>query len=117
MRKNVSLKDIASQLGVSASLVSYVLNGHAEKKRVGDEMAKKIIATAKKLHYQPNQIAKSLKTNKTHTIGLIVADIHYRFTTGVTRAIEAAAKKSNYTVFIGNTHEDLQTLSELIQAL
>ncbi|MDP9042320.1 MAG: LacI family transcriptional regulator [Bacteroidota bacterium] len=117
MKKNVSLKDIAAELGVSPSLVSYVLNGHAKKKRVADDVAQRVIATAKKLHYHPNQIAKSLKTNKTHTIGLIVADIHYRFTTGVTRAIEAAAKKNNYTVFIGNTHEDLQTLSELIQAL
>jgi LacI family transcriptional regulator len=116
MRKNTSLKDIANQLGVSVSLVSYVVNGHAKKKRVGDEVAKKILSTAKKLHYQPNQIAKSLKTNKTHTIGLIVADINYGFTTGVTRAVEAAAKKSNYTVIIGNTHEDIQTMNELIQA-
>jgi LacI family transcriptional regulator len=116
MKKNVSLKDIANQLGVSVSLVSYVLNGHAKEKRVGVEVAKKITATAKKLHYQPNQIAKGLKTNKTHTIGLIVADINYGFTTGVTRAVEAAAKSNNYTVIIGNTHEDLQTMEELVQA-
>jgi LacI family transcriptional regulator len=116
MRKNTSLKDIANHLGVSVSLVSYVVNGHAKKKRVGDEVAKKILSTAKKLHYQPNQIAKSLKTNKTHTIGLIVADINYGFTTGVTRAVESAAKKNNYTVIIGNTHEDIQTMNELIQA-
>jgi LacI family transcriptional regulator len=116
MRKNTSLKDIANHLGVSVSLVSYVVNGHAKEKRVGDEVAKKILSTAKKLHYQPNQIAKSLKTNKTHTIGLIVADINYGFTTGVTRAVEAAAKKNNYTVIIGNTHEDIQSMNELIQA-
>jgi len=117
MKKNVSLKDIANHLGVSASLVSYVLNGHAEKKRVGDEVAKKIIATAEKLNYQPNHIAKSLKTKKSQTIGLIVGDIHYRYTTGITRAVESEAKKNHYTVIIGNSHEDLQTLSELIHVL
>jgi LacI family transcriptional regulator len=117
MKKNVSLKDIAGQLGVSVSLVSYVLNGHAKKKRVGDEMAKKILATAKRLNYQPNQIAKSLKTKKSQTIGLIVADIHYRYTTGITRAVESQAKKDGYTVIIGNSHEDLPTLSELIHVL
>ncbi len=119
MKKNVSLKDIALELGVSVSLVSYVLNGHSEKKRVGEAVSKKILATAKKLHYQPNQIAKSLKTRKTHTIGLIVADgdnVNYNFTTGITRAVEAAAKARNYTVFIGNNHEDLQILTELVQA-
>jgi len=117
MKKNVSLKDIAQQLGVSVSLVSYVLNGHAKKKRVAEKMAKKILATAKKLNYQPNQIAKSLKTKKSQTIGLIVADIHYRYTTGITRAVESQAKKNNYTVIIGNSHEDLPTLSELIHVL
>jgi LacI family transcriptional regulator len=117
MKKNVSLKDIATQLGVSPSLVSYVLNGHAKKKRVGDEMAKTILSTAKKLNYQPNQIAKSLKTKKSQTLGLIVGDIHYRYTTGITKAVESEAKKNNYTVIIGNSHEDLPTLRELIHAL
>ena len=114
MKKNVSLKDIASQLGVSVSLVSYVLNGHAKKMRVGDEVAQQILDTAKKLHYQPNQIAKSLKSKKSQTIGLIVAEINYRYTTGIVRAIEIEAKKNGYTVIIGNSHEDLAALHELI---
>jgi LacI family transcriptional regulator len=117
MKKNVSLKDIANQLGVSASLVSYVLNGHAQKMRVGEEMARQIIATAEKLHYQPNQIAKSLKSKKSQTIGLIVGEIHYGFTTGIVRAIELEAKKNGYTVVIGNSHEDLGSLRELIHVL
>ena len=117
MKNNVSLKDIATQLGVSVSLVSYVLNGHAKKMRVRDEVAREIIATAKKLHYQPNQIAKSLKTKKSQTIGLIVGEIHYRYTTGIARAIEAEAKKNKYTVIIGNSHEDLPTFRELMHVL
>lgn len=117
MKKNVSLKDIATQLGVSTSLVSYVLNGHAQKMRVGEEMAKQIIAMAEKLHYQPNLIAKSLKSKKSQTIGLIVGEIHYRFTTGIVRAIELEAKRSGYTVIIGNSHEDLASLRKLIHVL
>ncbi len=117
MKKNVSLKDIANQLGVSASLVSYVLNGHSQKMRVGEEMTRQIIATAEKLHYQPNQIAKSLKSKKSQTIGLIVGEIHYGFTTGIVRAIELEAKKNGYTVIIGNSHEDLGSLRELIHVL
>jgi len=115
MKKNVSLKDIANQVGVSVSLVSYVLNGHAKKMRVGDEMAQQIIETARKLHYQPNQIAKSLKSKKSQTIGLIVAEIKYGYTIGIVRSIEEEAKKNGYTVIIGNSHEDLALLHELIQ--
>src|ERR1700733_11256758 len=114
MKKNVSLKDIANQVGVSVSLVSYVLNGHEKKMRVGEEIARQIKATAERLHYQPNQIAKSLKSKKSQTIGLIVGEIHYRFTTGIVRAIELEAKKNGYTVVIGNSHEDLGSLRELI---
>ena len=117
MKKNVSLKDIANEVGVSASLVSYVLNGHAKEKRVGDEIAQKVIKTAQRLSYVPNQIAKSLKTKKSHTIGFIVGEIYYRFTIDITRSIESQAKKSGYTVIIGNSHEDLPTLRELIDVL
>jgi len=115
MKKNVSLKDIANQVGVSVSLVSYVLNGHAKKMRVGEEMTQQIIETARKLHYQPNQIAKSLKSKKSQTIGLIVAEIKYGYTAGIVRSIEEEAKKNGYTVIIGNCHEDLALLHELIQ--
>ena len=114
MKRNVSLKDIAKEVGVSASLVSYVLNGHAKEKRVSDEIAKKVIETAEKLNYVPNQIAKSLKTKKSHTIGFIVGEIYYRYTTDTTRVIESVAKANGYTVIIGNSHEDLTTLRELI---
>ena len=115
MKKNVSLKDIANQVGVSVSLVSYVLNGHAKKMRVGEEMTQQILDTASKLHYQPNQIAKSLKSKKSQTIGLIVAEIKYGYTAGIVRTIEEEAKKNGYTVIIGNCHEDLSLLHELIQ--
>jgi LacI family transcriptional regulator len=117
MKKNVSLKDIANQVGVSVSLVSYVLNGHEKKMRVGEEIARQIKATAERMNYQPNQIAKSLKSKKSQTIGLIVGEIHYRFTTGIVRAIELEAKKNGYTVVIGNSHEDLGSLRELIHVL
>jgi LacI family transcriptional regulator len=94
-----------------------VLNGHEKKMRVGEEVARQIKATAERLHYQPNQIAKSLKSKKSQTIGLIVGEIHYRFTTGIVRAIELEAKKNGYTVIIGNSHEDLGSLRELIHVL
>ena len=78
MEKRVLLKDIAQKVGVSTALVSYVLNNQKEN-RISKEIAQKIRDTATRLNYRPNQIAKSLKTNKTFTIGLIVADIANAF--------------------------------------
>jgi len=115
--KKVLLKDIAQHVGVSTALVSYVLNGQAEEKQVGKENAEKIRQAAIDLGYQPNQIAKSLKTQKTHTIGLVVADINYRFSSGITRAIEAEAKKRNYTVILGSSNENSEKFGELINVL
>lgn len=112
--KKVLLKDIAKHVGVSTALVSYVLNGQAAQKQVNKETADKILNAARKLDYRPNQIAKSLKLRKTHTVGLVVADINYRFTTGITSAIESEAKKNDYTVIYGSSDEDAGKFAALI---
>ena len=112
--KKVVLKDIALHLGVSTALVSYVLNNQAEEKQVNKATAEKIRKAAKKLNYLPNHIAKSLKISKTHTIGLVVADINYRYSTGITGAIESEARKNNYTVIYGSSNEDEGKFGELI---
>lgn len=115
MKRKVSIRDIATSANVSTATVSYVLNG--QENRVGPEVARKVKAIAEKLNYRPDYIARSLKTKKTNTIGLVVANITYRFTTGITRAIEAEAKKQNYTVLIGSSDESLPKFKELINVL
>jgi LacI family transcriptional regulator len=112
--KKVVLKDVAKHVGVSTALVSYVLNGQAVEKQVSKETADRIRNAAEELNYRPNQIAKSLKMRKTNTIGLVVADINYRFSTGITRAIESEAKKNNYTVIYGSSNENEEKFAELI---
>ena len=117
MRKSFSLKDIADRAGVSTTLVSYVMNNQAEKRRVNTTTAEKVRRIAGKLNYRPNQIARSLKINKTHTIGLVAASFDYRFTDGIISSIVKEAKKHNYTVLLGSAEESLTNLSELVNAL
>lgn len=112
--KKVNLKDIAEYVGVSTALVSYVLNGQAVEKQVSKSTAERIMKAAQKFNYQPNQIAKSLKIQKTHTIGLVVADINFRFSTGITKSIEEEAKKNNYTVIYGSSNENAEKFAKLI---
>jgi LacI family transcriptional regulator len=113
VKKRVSLKDIAKKVGVSTALVSYALNKEKES-RVGKEMAAKIRQAAKELNYQPNQIAKSLRSGKSYTIGLIVADISNPFFANIARTIEDEAKRNNYTVIFGSSDENAERAWDLI---
>ena len=115
--KKVSLKDIALEAGVSTALVSYVLNGKEKESRVGEEIAKKIKLIAKELNYQPNHLAKSLRSGKTHTIGLIIADISNPFFANIARVVEDEAKRNGYTVIIGSCDENADKSWDLLNVL
>jgi LacI family transcriptional regulator len=116
MGRKPSLKDIAKEVGVSTALVSYVLNNLKEG-RISKEIAQKIREVAQRLNYRPNQIAKSLKTNKTFTIGLIVADISNPFFSTLARIVEDEANKVNYTVIFGSSDENQQKSAKVIDTL
>ncbi|MFN8239286.1 MAG: substrate-binding domain-containing protein [Bacteroidales bacterium] len=117
MEKRVSITDIAKKVGVSAALVSYVLNGREKEKRVGVEMVSKIRAAAEELNYQPNQIARSLRLGSTKTIGLVVADIANPFFSHFARIVEDEAFKLGYTVVFGSSDEDERKSSFVLNTL
>ena len=117
MGNRVRIKDIATKVGVSTALVSYVLNGKEKEKRVGNELVKKIREAATELNYQPNQIARSLRNGSTKTIGLIVADIAIPFFGQLARVIEDEAAKSGYTLILGSSDEDANKQNSLIDTL
>jgi len=116
MNRKVSLKDIAQEVGVSTALVSYVLNNLKEG-RISKEISLKIREAATRLNYRPNQIAKSLKTSKTFTIGLIVADISNPFSSSLARIVEDEANKFNYTVIFGSSDENAQKFRKILDTL
>jgi len=116
LQKKTSLKDIAQEAGVSIALVSYVLNNKKEG-RIRKDIAQKIRDIAHKLNYRTNQIAKSLKTNKTNTIGLIVADISNNFSSNLARIIEDEADKFGYTVIFGSSDENENKFRKLLDTL
>ena len=115
--KKVSLKDIAQKAGVSIALVSYVLSGKEREARVGEVIAKEIKSIAKELNYQPNHLAKSLRSGKTHTLGLIIADISNPFFANIARVVEDEAKRNGYTVVIGSCDENADKSWDLLNVL
>lgn len=115
-KKNVSMSDIAQQAGVSTALVSYVLSGKEKEGRVGAEIAKTIRQIAKELNYKPNYVAKSLRSGRTQSIGLILADISNPFFANIARIVEDEAKRNGYTLLIGSSDEDADKSWDLINA-
>ena len=105
-KKKITSKDIAEELGVSRSVVSFVLNGKNKEMRISDELTKKVLDLVETRNYQANHIAKSLKTGKTHTIGLIVADIANPFFAKIASEIEKEVRKKGYSVFFCSSNEN-----------
>ncbi|MXG37093.1 LacI family DNA-binding transcriptional regulator, partial [Escherichia coli] len=73
--KRVTIKDIAELAGVSKATASLVLNGRSKELRVAEETRDRVLAIAKEHHYQPSIHARSLRDNRSHTIGLVVPEI------------------------------------------
>jgi LacI family transcriptional regulator len=117
MSKKASIKDIAEAVGVSTALVSYVLNNREREARVSPETAKKVRKTAKRLNYQPNQVAKTLKSGRSLAIGLIVADISNPFFGHLARTIEDRSEKAGYTVIFASSDENAESSNKLMKAL
>lgn len=115
--KKVSLKDIAEITGVSTSTVSFILNGKASEMRISEALKKKVLATANKLGYQPNQVAVSLRTGQTKIIGLLVEDISNNFFALLAKTIEDEAEKFGYRVVYCSTENDTKKGQDLLRML
>ena len=111
------MQDIADKLGVSKGTVSLVLSGKAKGSRVSEETSRKVKQTANEMNYQPNEIARSLSTGKSMSIGVIVTDISNEFFGNLTFHIQERAKKYGYTVITTNTNESLEEFNDAVTIL
>lgn len=101
----MSIKEIKKITGFSYSTISRVLNGKAKEFRISDETCRIILETAEKLDYRPNIVARSLRLQKTMTIGLIVSDIQNPFFGELASRIEKLLRQHGYSTILCNTNE------------
>jgi len=113
--KPLSIKDIAKKANVSITTVSFILNGKAEKMRISQEMIIKVEKIIKELGFRPNQVARSLRTGNTKTIGLIVEDISNPFFASIARLIENKAYTNGYKIIYSSTENNLEKAKGLIK--
>jgi DNA-binding LacI/PurR family transcriptional regulator len=90
-------KELAKLAGVSSGTVSNVISGSTN---VSERSRQKVLEAIRILNYQPNLIARSLKTNRTHTLGIVVPDITIPFFPKIIRGAESAARERGYFLIV-----------------
>jgi len=103
--KQTTIIDIARRLSVAPSTVSRALTNHPD---VSPKTKERIRRLAKQLHYSPNPIARSLKSNHTATIGVIVPEIRHDFFASAISGIEQIAYRSGYTIVLCQSDESYE---------
>lgn len=110
----ITIKEIAKLAGVSTATVSRVLNdsgGYSEETKL------RVLGILDKFNYQTNVVAKSLRTNQSKTVGIIVPDITNEYFATIALAIENYFVPNGYSIYIYNTGEDPQKERLLIRDL
>jgi len=109
-----TIKDVAREAGVSLGTVSNVLNG---KVKVKQETKDKVYQVMEKLNFQYNMTASSLRTKMTKNIGLIIPSIVNPYYPELSRGVEDALRKENFTLFLCNSDRNREKEKQYINAL
>lgn len=112
--KITTLKEIAKRLNFSVSTVSRALHNHPS---IGLRTTAQVQKLAKELGYEPNQTALLFKQQKTMTIGVILPNLKEEFFSQAINAIEDVAKKHQFSVLIGQSHDNVEQERQIITAM
>lgn len=112
--KNVRLVDIANELNITKVSVSKALRNHSD---ISEDTRDKVKKMAKKLGYRPNQVARSLTSSKSKTIGVIIPKIAHFFFASVMEGIYREAKKNGYEIFLGVSFENEEQENKLLETM
>ena len=112
--KQITIKDIARELGISVSTVSRALKDNPEISKATKEMVRE---SARRLNYKPNLMASNLRTNKNTTLGVIIPEVNHHFFASVLDGIEQAANEAGYSILICQSHENMEKEIQNVQTL
>lgn len=113
-RRAATIHDVAAKAGVSVATVSRVLNGSTV---VRETTSERVRAVATRLRYVPNVAARSLSIRRSHTIGVVLPDIHGEFFSEIIRGIDVAARGAGYHILVSGSHSDPQEMLEVIETM
>lgn len=114
-RRSVRAADVAKAASVSVGTVSKVLNG--KPGRISRETRERVAATASRLGYRPDPLARSLRIGSMHTLGLIVPELGDQYFEYIARGAEAAARDRGFGIVLSHTDRDPRRELEAIDFL
>jgi len=97
----VTIKDVARRANVSVATVSRALNGHLY---VADAVRQRVLGVAQELRYSPHHAARSLSSRRTHTIGVVLPDLHGEFFSELMRGIDGVARERGLHLLVSSYH-------------
>ena len=112
-KPQITIKDIARELGVSPSTVSRALKDNPD---ISQETRDLIHKYAKEHNYKPNAMALNLRTNRSNTIGVIIPQLIHHFFSCVLSGIEEVASKAGYNILVAQSNEKYEQEVKIIQS-
>src|SRR5437899_9041214 len=100
------IRHVAKEGGFSSTTVSIVLNNPPLARYIPPATKKKIERAAEKLGYRPNQFARSLRSKRSHTVGVMVFDMTDPFCTMILRGIENTLYQASYLPILTDVHNE-----------
>ena len=103
--RTITIDDVAKLAGVSRATAGRVVGNYGS---VSEKSRERVWDAVRQLDYQPNLIARGLRSQTTKTIAVIVGSIRNTYSTALVYAVEKEAQKKGYNVLICTTHEDIE---------
>src|SRR5215475_15368359 len=113
----VTIRDVAKESGFSSTTVSIVLNNAPLARYIPADTKKKILRATKRLGYRPNQFARSLRSKRSHTVGVMVFDMTDPFCTLILRGIENTLYQSSYLPILTDVHNERSRFERYLEML
>src|SRR5499427_109533 len=113
----VTIRDVAKESGFSSTTVSIVLNNALLARYISAATKKKIERAAEKLGYRPNQFARSLRSKRSHTVGVMVFDMTDPFCTLILRGIENTLYQASYLPILTDVHNEGSRFERYLEML
>lgn len=98
---SVTIKDVARAAQVSVATVSRTLNGHGN---VAEDVRRRVLAVANDLRYTPHAAARSLSSRRTHTLGVVLPDLHGEFFSELVRGVDLVAREHRLHLLVSSYH-------------
>lgn len=113
-RRDVTVADVAREAKVSKAQAARALGDYGA---VSTEVRSRVLAAAETLEYRPNELARSMNTGRSKTLGVVVGDIENPFFSLAMRGISDTAKAEGFDVVLVNTGEDVVAEAEAVRVL